>query len=60
MKKTTSVLREHNGESQRGCVLSNRTQLFVGVRGTANLGENEREGRRSRDQEGVPIKVSVY
>jgi hypothetical protein len=32
----------------------------MGMRGTANLGENEREGRRSRDQEGVPIKVSVY
>jgi hypothetical protein len=48
MKKTTSVLREHNGESQRGCVLSNRTQLFVGVRGTANLGENGRERKEKQ------------
>jgi hypothetical protein len=33
----------------------------VGARGTSNLEENGRKGRRSRDQvEKFPIKVSVY
>jgi hypothetical protein len=31
-----------------GGVLSSRTQLFVGARGTANLGENGRENKKER------------
>ena len=44
-----------------GGVLSSRTQLFVGARGTANLGENGMgEKKEAETKEGSPIKVSVY